>query len=255
MLKRWLGKAAVALLFLVALPVMARAQEPRPHIVTINSTGSVLARPDLGILVMVVQSSAPLAANAITENAKKVKAIQSTIEGLGYSSKNYKIAPVVLSPAGGPYYAPGRSSITGILASQFVYVFFEGAELDDPAELNQKSASNVDALIKAGAVPSVGTFRSPSQPRGTLIAYTIKDPSGEEAQALQNAMADDRAKAEQIASHMHVQITGLVSINSFVRSSAQQLSGRLEGLPYRYYSTEGDEVTVSESVTLTYTFK
>jgi uncharacterized protein len=254
MIKRWLGKAAVALLFLVALPVMAGAQETRPHFITVNSTGSVLARPDLGILVMAVQSSAPLAADAITENAKKVKAVQAAIEGLGYSSKNYKIAPAVLSPAGGPYYAPGQPSITGILASQFVYVFFEGAELND-AELNQKSASAVDALIKAGAVPSVGPFRSTSQPRGTLIVYTIKDPSGEEAQALQNAMGDDRAKAEQIASHMHVQITGLVSINSFVRSSTQQLSGRLEDLPYRYYSTEGDEVKISETVTLAYTFK
>lgn len=255
MLKRWLGKAAVALLFLVALPVMARAQEPRPHFITVNSTGSVLARPDLGILVMVVQSSAPLAADAITENAKKVKAIQSAIEGLGYSSKNYKIAPVILSPAGGPCYAPGRSSITGILASQFVYVFFEGAELNDPAELNQKSGPAVDALIKAGAVPSVGAFRSPSQPRGTLIVYTIKHPSSEEAQALQNAMADARAKAEQIASHLHVQITGLASINSLVRSYGQQLSGRLEDLPYRYYSTEGDEVEISGTVTLAYTFK
>ena len=255
MAKRLLGKAALALFFFSSLAGMAGAQETRPHFITVSNTSSVLVRPNLGILVMSIQSSEPLAADAVAENAKKVKAVQSAIEGLGYPADNFKIAPVVLSGAGVAYYAPGQPSVTTILASQDVYVFFQGNELSEPAELNRKSAAVVDALVKAGAVPSTGPFRSPWQPQGTLMVYTLKDPTNDEARALQQAMAEARAKAQDIARGMHVEISRLGSINSYVRSYPQQLSGQLDDLPYRYYSTESDEVTISMTANLAYEFK
>ena len=255
MFNRLLEKAALALLFSAALAGMARAQEPRPHFITVNSTGSVLARPDMGILVMAVQSTAPLAADAVAENTKKVKDVQSALAALGYAPGRFKISPAALSRAGNPYYAPGRPSITGIVASQFVYVFFEGAELSNPAELNGKVAAVIDALGKAGAVPSAGPFRSPSQPQGAMVVYTVKDPANDEDRALQEALADARTKAQAIAKRLRVQITGLSSINSFVQSYTGQLSGQLEGLPYRYYSMESDEIKISERVNLAYNFK
>ena len=64
MIKRLLSKAGLPLLIFAILPCIAGAQETRPHFITVNSTGSVLARPNLGILTM---------------------AVQSAIEGMGYS--------------------------------------------------------------------------------------------------------------------------------------------------------------------------
>ena len=255
MRKRLLVHGASALLFSAALAGMARAREPRPHFVTVSSMGSVLARPDTGILVMTVQSTAPLAADAVAENTKKVKDVQSALAALGYAPSRFKIAPAVLSRAGNPYYPPGRPSITGIMASQFVYVFFEGAELSNPAELNGKVAAVIDAMGKAGAVPSTGPFRSPSQPQGALVVYTVKDPANAEDRALQEAMADARARSQAIAKRLHVQITGLSSINSFVQPYTGQVSGQMEGLPYNSYSMESDEIKISERVNLVYNFK
>lgn len=248
-MKRLLVRAAFALLISATLVCVAPAQNSREHLITVSSTASVQVRPDLGILVLAIRSSGPLAADAVAQVAKKASDVQSALSSLGYPPGSFKIGPVTFARAGGPYYAPNLPSITGIEASQQVYVFFKGSELG----MNRKIAAAIDALSKAGA--STPSLRIPLQQQGAMVLYTVKNPVYDEAQAFQKAMDEDHERAQAIARQMHVQITGLCCASAFVRPYPQPAYSQLQDLPYRYYSTESDEVQISQTVTLNYDFK
>ena len=83
-----------------------------------------------------------------------------------------------------------QNQITAYEANQTVYVFFQGADLNDMAQLTQKSAAVIETLRKAGAVPATtGNFFSPTTTmQNALIVYTIKDSESYEKQALQQAI-------------------------------------------------------------------
>lgn len=252
-MERLLLRAVFALLISSTLVGVAQAQNSNEHLITVSSRASVQIRPDLGILVLVIRSSGPLAVDALTQEARKANDIRSILTSLGYSPGSLKIGPVTFSRAGGPYYAANLPSITGIEASRLVYVFFEGPGLDNAAQMNQKIAAVIDALSKAGA--TTPTLRLPLQQQGAMVLYTVKNPAGGEAQSFQMAMKEDHERAEAIARQMHVQITGVHSVSAFIRPTLQPVFSQLQGLPYHYYSTESDEVQISQTVTVNYDFK
>ena len=165
---------------------------------------------------------------------------------------------MVFGQAGGARYGPNQPQITAYEASQFVYVFFEAADLSDVAQLTEKAAAVIEALRKAGAVPAIiGGPRLPTV-QGALIIYTIKDSQEYERQALQQAIGRARDAAQDIAKGMQVQITGLRSVTTgYLGGNYLPRSGlpSLEGLPYRFYSTKSDAVEIGASATVDYDFK
>lgn len=264
----------VALLFAFSLFVLApiRAQTPparRPadsqsvgqHVITVSRGGESYAKPDLGILVMSIRSAAPIAEEAVAANGQKAKAVQDSLAALGFAPEGYKITSVSFgqgrpTPPFGP-----QAEVTAYEATQFVYVFFEGPDLNDIARLTQKTAAVIEALRKAGAIPAnLGGGFLPTLPtvQGALMVYTIKDPSTYEHQALQQAIARARDAAQDIAIGTGVQITGLRNVNSsFLYGNYGPRSGQvsLEGLNYRWYSQKMDEIEIGASATVDYDFK
>jgi hypothetical protein len=151
-----------------------------------------------------------------------------------------------------------QSAVTAYDATQFVYVFFEAAELSDVAKLTVKSAAVIEALRKAGAEPAdVGGPRLPEM-GGALIIYTIKDPTPYENQALRQAIQRARDAAQDVAAGTGVQITGLRNVSSnFLSGNDGQRSGMpsMGGLTYRWYSSSSDQVEIGASATVDYDFK
>jgi uncharacterized protein YggE len=236
----------------------AQEQSARAHVITVTRGGSAFAKPDVGVLAMTLRSTAPIAGEAVAQNGRKAKEVEKALAKLGYAPQAYKLTPVIFAEAGGPRYGPGQPGITVYEASQYAYVFFEGADLADMPRLTEKSAAVIEALRKAGAVPAtVASPRFPQAPGGMII-YTIKDSAPYERQALQQALARARDAAQDIAKGMQVQITGLRNVKSgFLRGNQMPSSGMpyLQGLPYRFYSTKSDEVEVSASATVDFDFK
>jgi uncharacterized protein YggE len=153
----------------------ADSQSTQNHIITVSRSGEAYAKPDLGILVMSIQSSSPIADEAVAENGKKAMAAESALVGLGLAPAGYQITSVTFGQAGGPRF-PGQPDITAYNATQYIYVLFEAADLNEVARLTQKSASVIEALRKAGAVPAnAGPQLGPVFPGapGALIIYTI----------------------------------------------------------------------------------
>jgi uncharacterized protein YggE len=228
------------------------------HVISVSRGGEAYGKPDLGIMVMTIRSTAPIAEEAVAENGRKAKAVESGLAALGYAPQGYKISSVTFGHAGGPFYGPSQPGIVAYEASQFVYVFFEAADLSDVALLTEKTAKVIEALRKAGAVPhDIEGPRLPTSPNA-LIIYTMKDSEQYERQALQQAIGRARDAAQEIAKAMGVQITGLRNIKSgYLGGNYMPRSGNiaLEGLPYRFYSTKNDEVRIHANATVDYDFK
>jgi len=261
-----LKRLVVAAILVVSLFLLSSAfaqsqaendsQNLQNHIITVIRGGEAYAKPDLGIMVMSLRSSSPIAEEAVAENGHKAKAVESALAGLGFTSQSYKISSVTIGQAGGPRFGPSQPELVLYDASQFVYVFFEGPDLNDVGQLTEKTATVIEALRKAGAVPAnAGVPRSPVA-TGELIIYTVKDSSAYEKQALQQAIGRARDAAEDIAKGTGVQLTGLRNVRAGALSgNLQRGNMALEGLPYRFYSTKIDEVTIHANATVEYDFK
>ena len=213
---------------------------------------------------MAIRSSSPIAEEAVAQNEQKVKDAASALSSLGYASgTGYQITSAVFGQAGGgPMYGPNQPDITAYQASQYVFVFFEGADLGDPTKLAAKSAAAMEALRKAGAVPA-NTTSVRAMPMGVgmgggMIIYAVKNSDQVENQAVQQALGRDRTAAQGVAAEMHVTITGLRSVRvGFLSGTLLSQSGLpfLESLPYHFYSNRSDEIKIGANATADYDFK
>jgi uncharacterized protein YggE len=240
----------------------ADSQSVQNHMITVSRSGEAYAKPDLGILIMSIHSTSPIADEAVAENGRKATATEAALAGLGFAPAGYQITSVTFGQGdGGPRF-PGQPQITAYDATQYVYVFFEAADLNDVAHLTEKSAAVIEALRKAGAVPAntgpqFGSIFQGSP--GALIFYTSKDATQYEHQALQVAIARARDAAQDVATATGVQIAGLRNVDSsFLAGSnvtPRNGSSPLTGLKYRWYSTKSDELAIIANATVEYDFK
>jgi uncharacterized protein YggE len=239
-------------------PTEAQSPTSKNHVITAAGSGEVEVKPDLGILVMALQSSAPIADEAVAANGRKAKAAETALAGLGYSAQGYKITPVTFGHETGGRFGVNQPTLTVYQATQSVYVFFPAADQSDVAQLTQKTAAVIEALRKAGAVP--GNVTNPGLPQapGGLIVYTLKDSQPYEKQALQKAITRAHDAALEMAAGLGVQITGLRKVGGgYFQGDSRLQPGQpaLEGLPYRWFSAASDEIKISTSVTVEYDFK
>jgi uncharacterized protein YggE len=276
MIKRLLLASVLVLFFSSLTPLfpaqtrVMRGQQRTIHgdMITVSRAGTAFAKPDLAILTMAIQSSEPLVGEATTDNVQKAKAVESALAGLGFSHDQYKVTSVAFgrdgaNGAGGVQYVqPNQPPPMGYSVSQYVYVFFDGPELNDVAQLGEKVAGAIEALRKAGATPtspSLGPGRFyPPQSQAAMVVYTIKDSDKYEREALQQALQRAKEAAQDVATTMQVQLVKLDSVRTGFLSRAYPMRNGLtplEGLPYRFYSDRSDEVQISANATLNYIFK
>jgi len=240
----------------------ADTQSVENHIITVSRSGESHAKPDLGILIMSIRSSSPIADEAVAQNGQKAAATEVALAKLGLAPADYQISSVTFAQAGaGLPHFPGQNEIAAYDATQYVYVFFGAADLSDVGKLTQKTAAVIEALRKAGAVPASSGppyVLMPAAAQGTLIIYTIKDPAQYEHEALQVAISRARDAAQEIATGAGVQITGLRNVQSgYLAGNVVPRSGAspLEGLRYRWFTTKSDELQIIANATLEYDFK
>jgi uncharacterized protein YggE len=236
----------------------ADAQSVQNHEISVSRGGEAVAKPDLGILVMSLRSSSPIADEAVASNGRKAKDAQSALAGLGFAPTGFQISSVKMGQAGAAR-IPGQTDVTVYEATQYVYVFFEGADLNDVGHLTEKAASVIEALRKAGGEPANLGPGPVSAAQGSLIIYTVKDPTEYEHKALQVAIARARDAAKDIAAGTGVQLGGLRNVQTGYLSGSNVAprtgAGPLEGLGYRWFSPKNDELQISANVTLEYDFK
>jgi uncharacterized protein YggE len=258
--------AVTLAMFFTAIPIRAQNQAATQfdnspaHVISVSRSGQAFAKPDVGILAMTIHTPAPIAEEAVAENERKCAEANKALAGLGYSPQSYQITSVIFGQLGGNpmMFAGEQPGMGGYQATQYIFVFFDGADLKDAKQLAAKSAAAMEALRKAGATPANTTSVRANQAGGGMIIYAVKDSDEFERQAVETALGRDREAAQDIAKTMHVVITGVRNVKvGYLGGTLLSQSGLpfLESLPYHFYSNKSDEIKIGASATVEYDFK
>ena len=160
--------------------------------ISVTGQGEVTTSPDLAILAVAVETSAPKAADAVAENATRSGAVASAVKNL--IGKNDKVATTRYSlepryQAAKPGEA-GEPRIIGFVARNEVQV--ETHKVDSVGTL-------IDAANTAGANRVSG------------LQFTLANRDEQLRAALEKAGAEARAQAESVAKALGVRLKGVAS--------------------------------------------
>lgn len=249
------GFWVLAVLYALSGATLLRAQENQKPTICVSSTGKVNAKPDVAVVFLSIRSTAPLAADALSQNGKKVEEAKSRLASLGYKSAQVKFSGNRFAPAGGGMFYGGQRP-TGFDVYNFAFVYLDGPELKDVNLLNSRVSTVLDEMGKVGASPSETPISRVSLGGASVVAFSVKDPSAYEKEAYVQAMEKARPIADDIARSMKVQITGINSVTSAGQARIQeQFPNPLDELPYQYFSSSTEEVPIRVSLTVRYSYK
>ncbi len=249
------GFCVFAVLYALCGTTLLRAQESQKPTISVSSTGKVSAKPDLAVVFLNIKSTAPLAADALSQNNKKVEEAKSRLAALGCKDDKVKFSGNRFAPAGGGMFYGGQRP-TGFDVYNFVFVYMDGPELKDVNLLNSGVSTVLDEMGKLGVSPSETPISRFSLGGASVVAFTVKDPAAYEKEAYVQAMEKARPIADDIARRMKVQITGIDSVTSVAQARIQeQFPNPLDELAYQYLSSSMEEVPIRVSLTVRYSYK
>lgn len=197
-MKTLLRAAGLACVLLASTALVARAQSAPDAgrmfdatTLSLSAYGQTKVVPDEATITLGVQTTAPVAAQAMAENAAQMTAVTTALRRAGVADKDIQTSNLSLN-AQYVYNANEPARLTGYQASNDVTIVVEDLARLGPA---------VDAVTAAGA----------NQING--ISFGLKDSSAAEDQARLAAVKALRAKAELYASATGYRVARLVNLS------------------------------------------
>ena len=184
--------SALGMVALVMVTPAGAEDKAPPRTISVTGQGEVTAAPDLAIVAVAVETTAPKAADAVNENAKRSAKVAAALKGL--IGKDDKLTTTRYSLD--PRYDQGKRGegveprIIGYVARNEVQV--ETHAIDGVGGL-------IDAAITAGAN------------RISNLQFTLAARNEQLRAALQKAGAEARAQAESVASALGVKLKNVLS--------------------------------------------
>lgn len=170
--------------------------------ITVSDTGEVYAKPDLALVSFSVKTEAKTVAQTMSENTEKMNKVIDFVKGEGVEEKDLKTTSFNIYPryewhkeVGIPPYPEGKRVLVGYEVTQRLQVKIRDME---------KIGEIIEGATVAGA-NQVGDLQ-----------FTIDKQDELKAQARKQAIDKAKAKAEELASQLGV---NLVRITNFTESS------------------------------------
>jgi hypothetical protein len=226
---------AVALL--LALQVPAAAQEtPRIAELVVNGEGIVIARPDIATVTIGVVSEAANARAALDANNNNMRNVVSSITAAGVEERDigtsgFNVEPVYSRPPLRPDGSQENPQIIGYRVSNQVTVRIRNID---------NSGAVLDAVVTAGAN------------RLTGIEFGIAEPGRLNDEALRNAIADARRKADLIAQAAGVRLVRVLSISTNNAFPRPEFDMRLAAASAKEVPILQGERTLSATASIVY---
>ncbi|MGE3601081.1 MAG: SIMPL domain-containing protein [Dehalococcoidia bacterium] len=191
---RYVPFVALALVgTLFALPRSVSAQEPEPPQLTVQGQGVVTARPDVAIITMGAVVRRDTAEQAFTDANTAAGSLTQFLRSLGIAERDITTRQFSLSPE----FTRGEGDAEPRL------VAWRGTNI---LSVKVRDFSTIGAVID-GAVQILG---SDAQISG--ITFTIENTDAVAGQAREQAVAEARARAEQLAAAAGVRLIRILSI-------------------------------------------
>ncbi len=214
------------------------APGPERRTITVTGLGEVATSPDLAIVTVAVETTAPKANDAARENAQRSERVAAALKALlGKDDKiettGYSLDPRYAVPPRGEQAEP---RITGYVARNDVRV--QTKQIDAVGAL-------VDAAITAGANRISG------------VQFTLNSRGAHLRSAVQQAGAEARAQAEAVATALGVSLKRVVSASTVAPVMIHPRHVEAYGMRADVAAApptpiEPGEVTVSATLQVTY---
>lgn len=183
---------ALATLLSVSAYAQERERRPLPPSVTVTGEGIVTAEPDVAEIEIGVVTEAKAAPQASKENAAKLAKVIAEVKKLLGPGDEIKTIGYSLNPN---YRYPregGKPELTGYTATNVV-------------------------RVRTGALQGVGSLIDAATQSGAnkiqRLVFTLKDEDAAKREALRNAAAKAKSKAEDVARALGLKIARVLSVN------------------------------------------
>lgn len=157
---------------------------PLRRSVSVNGTGSASVLPDMAVITLGVQSDAPTAREALTENNEQMDAVLSAVRQAGIANADIRTQAVQLYPRYDTSPQPvegqggGTNNLTGFTAANTV-------------EITVRDIENLGALIDQSVTAGSNQIQG--------IRFDVSAPNQALDEAREAALSDARHKAQQLA--------------------------------------------------------
>lgn len=166
-----------------------------PHTISVNGAGTAYGSPDLATAQIGVQSRDPDPARAVEENNQKMTAIIAALKGLGVDETDIQTTNFSVQ------YQQDYDPQTGQAQETFTYI------VDNTVNVTIRDLTQLgDVLGKAVSAGANSIYG---------VNFNVSDPAKLEAEARDKAMADAKARAEQLAQAAGVTLGEPLSINEY----------------------------------------
>ena len=187
----------IAMLLSVAtVDAQPAAERPRPPSITVNGEATIAAEPDQAQIDIGVTTQARSAPDASRENAERLARVLAEIKKLLGKGDEVKTSGYGLNPQ---YRYPqgGKPEIVGYTANNIVRI--KTAKLDEVGKL-------IDAAMQAGANNI------------NRLLFTLKDEEAARLDALRQASAKAKTKAEATAASLGLKVLRITAVIEGERS-------------------------------------
>lgn len=187
----------IAMLLSVAtVDAQPAAERPRPPSITVNGEATIAAEPDQAQIDIGVTTQARSAPDASRENAERLARVLAEVKKLLGKGDEVKTSGYGLNPQ---YRYPqgGKPEIVGYTANNIVRI--KTAKLDEVGKL-------IDAAMQAGANNI------------NRLLFTLKDEEAARLDALRQASAKAKVKAEAVAASLGLKVLRIAAVTEGERS-------------------------------------
>ena len=188
--------ASTAVLFLASSALAQQKLAPQPPTITVNGEATIAAEPDQAQIDIGVTTQARTAPEASKENAERSARVLAEVKKFLGKGDDARTSGYALNPQY-RYPKDGKPEIVGYVANNMVRI--KTARVDDVGKL-------IDAAMQAGANNI------------NRLLFTLKDEEAIRLEALRQASAKARAKAEAIAASLGLRVVRISAVNEGERS-------------------------------------
>ena len=176
-----------------ATPAAGGGSVEQPHTISVTGNGIAYGKPDIAIAQIGVQTRDENPGRAVSENTEKMNAVIAALKELGVEEKDIQTSNFSV-------YAQQNYDNNGA-PTDYTYV------ADNTVSVTIRNLSKVgDALGKAVAAGANSIYG---------VSFGVSDQSALEAEARDKAMADAKARAEQLAAAAGVTLDQPLNISEY----------------------------------------
>ncbi len=180
-------------IFLVFATTAVSAAQSKPTQIVVTGTASVTVPPDEATVAASVVTTAPRAADAVSENSAAYERVVLAITRTGVARSDISLSYYNVNDVPKPEVPPNPP-----VYERYGYT------------VTRSFSIRVRAIAQAGAVIDAATAAGASTIGG--VSFGVADPTAARSRATERAVADARAKAQAVARAAGLRITGIERI-------------------------------------------